>query len=511
MFSSLISRSIGFLTSTQYTIGSHSVTVVKQIAEGGFSYVYLAKSTSSPHTTFALKKIHCQTREQLTLARSEVAAFQRCQHEGVSRLIDHAIVPVRSTVSGEDAHDVLMLFPYYSHGSLQDLVLDSAKDARHSDNAPTKGLKRWPWDEDDCLVFFLACCEAVQAIHKQGFTHRDIKPLNVLLSPRSSSSSSSRSSTSSSSSSPRFSPVLMSHLIRLSLPLPVLIDLGSLTPSPLFIPDRSAALTHQDHAATHTTASYRPPELWQVKVGVELDGRVDVWMLGCVLYWLSTGRSAMEDGGGVSQLKCMAGRLDWEERDIARYSAAYRGFVQGVVQADYGKRWVLSEAMQRAWDLLDAGQAGHSAMAVAADWATFDEAEEHKGVRSASSSSVRKPPKSKRASSTSKSKSERSEAPIPSLDMSALAAALAGDADDSKAKRGKKGRKERKEEGEGDEDEAGGEDGEWADFQSSASFQSASFNTADVVKPTANGEEGDDADDFSDFSSAAPSPTGANG
>ena len=523
---------------TQYTIGSHHVTVVKQVAEGGFSYVYLARSTSLPHPHYALKKLHCQTPEQLTLAQQEIAALQRCRHQGVSRLVDHATV--RPKDAPDDTVDVLLLFPYYPNGSLADLPSpphSSPNPPPHPHpskpddpkSTPHHTTTRWPWSEEECIVFHLATCEALQAIHHQGYTHRDIKPHNILLAsplPRSSPSPST------SSSVPRFTPALMSHLSRLSLPLPVLIDLGSLTSSPLPIPTRSAALSHQDHAATHTTASYRPPELWQVKVGVELDGRVDVWGLGCVLYWVMTGRSAMEGEGGVSMLRCMEGRLEWEEGDRRRYSAVLREYAQRLVHAKYDERWQLDEAMQRAWQLLDLGQTARSAAATATEgWASFDadDSAQPKG-KERKKSAVKKKEKEREKErerervTAAKPADDPRSAAILSLDTAALAAALAGDdeeeaddADDGR-KKGRKGRKKRREKlsaakgeeevkGEGEE---GGEGGDGDDF---ADFQSASFTSVQSVPAVGHAPalslEDEEEDEFSDFTgSGAVSPAG---
>ena len=53
--------------------------------------------------------------------------------------------------------------------------------------------------------------------------------------------------------------------------------------------DRRDALALADHAACHTTMSYRPPELWEPTVGDPVDGRPDVWSLGCVLWFVAFG------------------------------------------------------------------------------------------------------------------------------------------------------------------------------------------------------------------------------
>lgn len=41
---------------------------------------------------------------------------------------------------------------------------------------------------------------------------------------------------------------------------------------------RQQALLEQDIAAEHCTMPYRAPELFDVKTGVELDEKVDIWV-----------------------------------------------------------------------------------------------------------------------------------------------------------------------------------------------------------------------------------------
>lgn len=68
---------------------------------------------------------------------------------------------------------------------------------------------------------------------------------------------------------------------------PILMDFGSARPARIDIPNRSVALAQQDYAAEYATMPYRAPELFDVKVGVTLDERVDIWSLGCTLFALA--------------------------------------------------------------------------------------------------------------------------------------------------------------------------------------------------------------------------------
>jgi serine/threonine kinase 16 len=98
---------------------------------------------------------------------------------------------------------------------------------------------------------------------------------------------------------------------------PILMDLGSLSPSPIAITSRSLALAVQDTAAEHSTMPYRAPELFDVKTGSIIDTKVDIWSLGCTMYACLVGKSPFEarseeTGGSLSM--CVLGG-DWRFPD----------------------------------------------------------------------------------------------------------------------------------------------------------------------------------------------------
>lgn len=98
---------------------------------------------------------------------------------------------------------------------------------------------------------------------------------------------------------------------------PILMDLGSLAPSPTLITSRSMALAVQDQAAEHSTMPYRAPELFDVTAGSVIDTKVDIWSLGCTLYACLVGKSPFEmrsDETGGSLSMCVLGG-DWRFPD----------------------------------------------------------------------------------------------------------------------------------------------------------------------------------------------------
>jgi len=76
---------------------------------------------------------------------------------------------------------------------------------------------------------------------------------------------------------------------------PILMDFGSCMKARIPIENRSQALLQQDIAAEKSTMAYRAPELFDVKTGLTLDEKVDIWSLGCTLFALAYSHSPFEN------------------------------------------------------------------------------------------------------------------------------------------------------------------------------------------------------------------------
>lgn len=297
----------------------------------------------------------------MSLALKEVEAYTLFSpHPNIIHSIDYS---VESDKSDASAKTVYILLPYYRRGNLQDMI-----------NANLVNHTRFP--ERRLMVLFLGVCKALKAMHQykikggpggarsegkakkvrreaaradaqaqeamemrpsrkhrehddddeqeaeglleesevtmaqegiapggdRAYAHRDIKP-----------------------------GMYSSHFLECALLItyegnimidddgksPILMDLGSLAPSPTPITSRSLALQIQDTAAEHSTMPYRAPELFDVKTGSVIDTKVDIWSLGCTLYACLVGKSPFElrsDETGGSLSICVLGG-DWRFPD----------------------------------------------------------------------------------------------------------------------------------------------------------------------------------------------------
>ncbi|GAB7354748.1 hypothetical protein MBLNU459_g5157t2 [Dothideomycetes sp. NU459] len=371
-----------FPSSPALKINGRSYKILRLLGEGGFSYVYLVQSPPSPNL-YALKKIRCPFgQESVALALKEVEAYSLfTPHPNIIHAIDHAVLADKG---GADpgAKTVYILLPYFRRGNLQDAI-----------NANLVNGGRFP--ERRLMVLFRGVCEALRAMHQyrvgcapggkkaqskarrvrqeaaradreaeheveaasagkktrrgqhaeetgnedemaeplmegevamaqdgvaegqvRAYAHRDIKPGNIMIADNGTT--------------------------------PILMDLGSLCPSPTPITSRAQALQVQDQAAEHSTMPYRAPELFDVKTDTVIDTAVDIWSLGCTLYACLVGKSPFEarseETGGSLSLCVLGG--DWKFPDEGPEQKS-RGKQRMPVGADAPKHeHVVSEAVK---------------------------------------------------------------------------------------------------------------------------------------------------------------------
>ena len=112
----------------------------------------------------ALKRIICQNKEAEKEAVEEAKIHDIVDHPNVMPCVAWDVQPCDR---GAAWTQVLVLFPFYPAGSVFD-VLWAAEEA--------KGMVPWPFPEEVALRLFVSICRGVQAFHKAGYVHRDIKP-----------------------------------------------------------------------------------------------------------------------------------------------------------------------------------------------------------------------------------------------------------------------------------------------------------------------------------------------
>lgn len=250
-------------------------SVLNSIAEGACAYVYRVKSVNMAdfNSHYAVKKMFCQTPEQIADARKEISLLESISHSNVISLIAKDIVDGK-----RDQVTVFMLLPLFTN-SVQGFI-DKCQGYPHS-----------AFSDPSVIIKVLAnVADGLGAIHNLGYRHCDIKPANILLTKDM---------------------------------VGVITDLGSASPLRTECHCRRDALALQEEAAQFSTASYRSPELMDPPNNCVIDGKADVWALGCTFYAMCFSRTPFEGKEGLSTLSLVSGtvnfpsphpfRVDWLE------------------------------------------------------------------------------------------------------------------------------------------------------------------------------------------------------
>eukprot|EP00562_Extubocellulus_spinifer_P009119 CAMPEP_0178499214 /NCGR_PEP_ID=MMETSP0696-20121128/15702_1 /TAXON_ID=265572 /ORGANISM="Extubocellulus spinifer, Strain CCMP396" /LENGTH=450 /DNA_ID=CAMNT_0020127891 /DNA_START=134 /DNA_END=1486 /DNA_ORIENTATION=+ len=287
-----------------------SVRIGRQVAEGGFSFVFEAydadKRVRNAHPQkYALKRINCSDPELVQACREEA---------GVHRSLDHDNLMPLLGLKFDSSRDVpgvtvcYMLFPFLDFSLRDDItkrrLLDDNADGGSSGGGSDAkaggrgGAARKPYKEVEMLQIFGQVVDAVMAMHSAGLAHRDIKLENVLL--EADAAAGSDGSGGGGGGGSRYSDQRRQRRSAgRKHPKPVLMDFGSAGPVTYSLKSRSDVLRLTELAAQHCTMPYRAPELFDggVRHGLDerpVDGRVDVWSLGCLLFGMMYGSSPFE-------------------------------------------------------------------------------------------------------------------------------------------------------------------------------------------------------------------------
>jgi serine/threonine kinase 16 len=269
--------------------------IVDQIGEGAFGYVYKVKEHAplSPHsnsqsTYYAIKKMICQSEVQLEEAKKEIQLLQEIDHGNVLPLIHSTVLSTKS-----ENVEVYLLLPLYQQ-SLQNLIDSGSSGYPHCSFVDRNLVRK---------VFF-GCASGVHAIHSAGYRHGDLKPANILLDP---------------------------------LHNPVITDFGSAEKLICEVFTRQQALTIQDNASVKTTASFRAPELFDTPSQCVVDGKSDVWGLGCTFYATLFSRTPFEaQVDGLSVLAVLSGNFSFPS--TSTWPPEYHTMISACLRVDLEQR-----------------------------------------------------------------------------------------------------------------------------------------------------------------------------
>lgn len=236
------------------SVGSHSVTIIRFLSEGGYSRIYEVNMTSSGSDSLprvaCLKQVKVADKAGLTELRKEV---------DVMRTLRDA----RNIVKYYDSNAERM-----PDGTYQVLVL--------MELCPNKSLLEYmnshireKLSEKQILAIMMDIAVGVYEMHRIQLVHRDIKIENVLIDAVG-----------------RFK----------------LCDFGSVSAAIRPPKDQQEFQILSHDILYHTTPQYRAPEMLDLTRGVPIDDKSDIWAIGCFLYKLCYYTTPFEAAGDMAIL-----------------------------------------------------------------------------------------------------------------------------------------------------------------------------------------------------------------
>ena len=234
------------LVGRELHIAGRTVTVTRFLSEGGFSFVFVAAGADG--TEYVLKRMLAQTAETLALVQKEVRLMSQLKHESFVGFLGSA------SSQTSQGHEIFVLMEFCRDGHLLDIM---------------RRMGEQRFGEKELLAILSDIVAAVQVLHHQSppIAHRDLKLENVLRSSRG---------------------------------MYVLCDLGSCAVGAVSLRSKTERSAEEEVVEKTTTMMYRAPEMIDLYSVEELDTKVDVWAIGCMLcfmaFWRHPFQGVMDDG-----------------------------------------------------------------------------------------------------------------------------------------------------------------------------------------------------------------------
>lgn len=303
------------LAGEKISVNNRVVSVVKQLGEGGFSFVYLVKNTEAPAAAqrdnesgsaaasaggggasasseangsvsrdqlLVLKITSVHSREQRDIAEKEAKLLSRLSHPSIVRMVDSSFRTAPSGGGGGGGHFGIGLGGgggSNSHGGggggwrgrPQHLILMEYCEggtALSVCNRLRKAGRRF--DLPSLIIAFGQICNAVSYLHAQRppIVHRDLKPGNFLVKNGAYK----------------------------------LCDFGSAVFGHVDLKTQHARSEAEEVILKTTTQMFRAPEMVSLLNAKKLTQSTDVWALGCCLYSLAFFQNCFEEGSNLAIL-----------------------------------------------------------------------------------------------------------------------------------------------------------------------------------------------------------------
>jgi AP2-associated kinase len=238
--------------------------ILKTISEGGFGIVYLVENENRQGPKMALKKIITQDAERYRIAAKELSFLKSYCAKPTNVFINYLASKVVEEQPQKFAFYILIEF--CANGTLFDLMAVYMQ----------RGQR---FSEEEILVLLRAINSCLIALHSIGIIHCDFKIENLLF---------------------------------FNWESVKLCDFGSVNNFNLDFSQipKQQFYSYEVLFEKQTTLMYRPPEMCDLYLGYKVNNKVDMWMLGCVLFTLMFFKHPFHES---SKLSIVSASYYWPE------------------------------------------------------------------------------------------------------------------------------------------------------------------------------------------------------
>lgn len=276
------------LVGEKVQVNRRATSVIRQLGEGGFSFVYLVKDISSEdETTTSSSSYHDQTssgeylvlkitsihsRQQRDIAEKEAKLLSRLSHPSIVRMFDSCYRSIQIPLTDEVVHaqGQRNKLKQHSYRPQHLILLEYCDGGTALSVCNTMKQQNRRFDLQSLIIAFGQICNAVSYLHAQKIpiVHRDLKPVNFLVKNGAYK----------------------------------LCDFGSAIFGHVDLRTSRARSEAEEVIQKTTTQMFRSPEMVDLYMSKKLTQSTDVWALGVCLYNLAFLQNCFEEGSNLAIL-----------------------------------------------------------------------------------------------------------------------------------------------------------------------------------------------------------------
>ena len=300
-FNTAVDFIMQFKPTTVYNIAGMKIGEESVLSEGGYSYVYLAHDRDNYSQKYALKKIIVQDKINEEAVMREIEQWSLLgDHPNIWKYIGH------TEIEGDDAKTVVIWWEFWSGGTLVDLL--------------TRNKNKLIEEQIIYVLTHIARGLKLMHNHDPPISHRDIKVENILMEDQ---------------------------VFKLA-------DFGSWSTDTLnYSKDSKKVIVEKmELFEKYTTMMYRPPEMIDQYLNYSVNTKVDIWMLGCVLFTLWYAKHPFQE---AQKLAIVNAHYTFPDEKDKRIGSKLKDLIRLMLTPNPSKRPDINKILDllESWDELD--------------------------------------------------------------------------------------------------------------------------------------------------------------